>query len=135
MEDNPADVYLFKTALSEVQPDIGLFTVPDGNQALQFIYRRGDFQDSPGCDLVLLDLNLPGLDGHHFLEIVRTDHELRHVPVAVFSSSRLAGDITRAYSEGANAYYRKRGDYPEMVNLIRTIVTHWFEAAQLPEGL
>jgi CheY-like chemotaxis protein len=132
VEDNPADVLLLKTALQELRPELFVHSVSTGDQALDFVRRQGTFTDAPRCDLILLDLNMPGMDGHRFLELLRVDYELRHVPVAIWSSSRNNADVVRAYSEGANAYYRKRNDYQETLRLVQVIAQHWFEIAQLP---
>lgn len=132
VEDNAADVLLFRKALHEVRPDVCVFSVPDGAEALDFLYQRGLHSDAPRCDLILLDLNMAGLDGHLFLEIVRVDHELRHLPVAIWSASSNTGDVMRAYSEGANVYYRKRHDYEGTKDLVRGMAQHWFATAQLP---
>ncbi len=132
VEDNPADVLLVETALAELDPDVRVHSVPDGDEAIDFIHRRGRHANAPPCDLILLDLNMHGLDGHSFMQVLRNDEKLRHLPVAVWSSSRDRSDIHRAYSEGANAYYRKRNDYTETVTLMGIITGHWFRAAELP---
>jgi CheY-like chemotaxis protein len=132
VEDNPADILLLKTAFEESRPDIRVHGVSTGEQALDFLRRRGGHAGAPRCDLILLDLNMPGMDGHRFLEVLRVDYAVRHVPVAIWSSSRNNADITRAYTEGANVYYRKRNNYHETLRLVRVLTEHWFEAAQLP---
>jgi CheY-like chemotaxis protein len=132
VEDNPADVLLLKTALQELRPEVVFHSVSTGEQALDFVRRQGPYSDAPQCDLILLDLNMPGMDGHRFLEVLRVDHQLRHLPVAIWSSSRNNADVVRAYSGGANAYYRKRNNYSETLGLVRVLTQHWFDAAQLP---
>jgi two-component system response regulator len=132
VEDNPADVLLLQTALAELRPEVRVHSVRDGAQALDFVYRRGSHSAAPIFDLILLDLNMPGIDGHHFLELLRADDEFRHVPVAVWTSSRDKSDVQRAYRHGANAYYRKRSDYTETLLLVRVLTQHWFDTAQLP---
>jgi two-component system response regulator len=132
VEDNPADVLLVRTALAELDSEVQVHSVGNGEEALDFVGRKGRHANAPNCDLILLDLNMPGLDGHAFLERLRTDERLRYLPVAVWSSSRDRTDILRAYREGANAYYRKRNDYTETVGLMQVITEHWFHAAQLP---
>jgi CheY-like chemotaxis protein len=132
VDDNRADVVLLRTALNEIRADVNLYSVLNAAQALDFLHQRGEYSNAPVCDLVLLDLNMPGMDGHQLLDVMKADEKLRHSLVVVWTSSRNNGDVLRAYSNGAKAYYSKRNNYNETVALVQSIVEHWFGAVQLP---
>ncbi|ELY50785.1 response regulator [Natronococcus jeotgali] len=133
VEDNPGDVRLLQEALAVTDIPHRLHVVTNGDEAIEFVYRRGEHADSPQPDLVLLDLNLPHTDGHEVLNELKTDPEHSRIPIIVLSSSNEEGDVRRAYAAGANAYLTKPIDPDELVERVELIETFWFSLAQLPE--
>lgn len=133
VEDNPGDVRLLQEALAVTDIPHRLHVVTDGDEAIEFVYRRGEHADSPQPDLVLLDLNLPHTDGHEVLNELKTDPEHSRLPIIVLSSSNEEGDVRRAYAAGANAYLTKPIDPDELVERVELIETFWFSLAQLPD--
>lgn len=134
MEDNSADVLLMEEAFAATVQHARLIHAEDGVAALAFLRREGAFRLSPRPKLVLLDLNLPRLNGLEVLAELRADAQLRSLPVLVLSTSQDAGDIERAYALGANAYLTKPRDLPGFFELVRLIEQFWLRAAQLPGG-
>ncbi|MFC4436914.1 MULTISPECIES: response regulator [Natrialbaceae] len=133
VEDNPGDIRLLREALDVTEIPHRLHVVTDGNDALDFIYRRDGFEDASQPDLILLDLNLPQTDGHEVLNELKSDPEHGRIPVIVLSSSSEEGDIRRAYAAGANAYLTKPVDPNELVDRVELIETFWFSVARLPD--
>jgi two-component system, chemotaxis family, response regulator Rcp1 len=136
VEDNEADMRLVHEALAESHNpgdvQIALHWAPSGEAAMQFLRRVGIDKQAPPVDLMLLDLNLPGLHGHDVLALMKSDAQLAHVPVVVLSSSTHRQDVMAAYRAHANAYWRKPTDFAEFVTLLTMLRTHWFGACVLP---
>lgn len=132
VEDNPGDVRLTKEAFTEIELDEELFVVNDGEEALDFVHRRGDYDDAPRPDLVLLDLNLPRVDGLEVLEDVKGDPELRSIPVVVLTGSEAEEDILESYDRHTNAYLTKPIDPEEFVDLVRSFESFWLSLVKLP---
>lgn len=101
----------------------------DGEEAIESLRRAGERLPA----LVMLDLNLPRIDGHEVLKAIRADSRTHHLPVVVFSSSREAQDVLRAYRHGASSYICKPVDYDEFLRNARVILTHWLELNLLPD--
>jgi CheY-like chemotaxis protein len=117
-EDNPADVYLLREALGVDQDtQLELLVVQDGEEALDFVYRRGKFASLPNPDLVVLDLNLPKSDGNDVLKAIRETDEFRDVPVVILTSSDSPKDRDAAERLGANGYITKPSDLDEFLSL------------------
>jgi CheY-like chemotaxis protein len=132
VEDNPGDVRLTREAFSEIDLDEELHVVNDGEAALQFVHRRGEYADAPGPDLVLLDLNLPKVDGMEVLEEIKGDPDLRHIPVVVLTGSEAREDIAESYDRHTNAYLTKPIDPEEFVDLVGSFENFWLSLAKLP---
>lgn len=132
VEDNPADVELTREGFGEIMLVHDLYVARDGSEAIAFLCREGTFADAPRPDLVLLDLNLPGREGHDVLQEIKSDQSLRRMPVIVLSSSRSERDIARAYELHANAYMTKPTDFDGVVKLLQGIADYWFGAVRLP---
>src|SRR5205807_1904068 len=107
VEDNPADLYLIRASLSLGEIPKQLSVVTDGEKALEFLSRSGEFTDAPKPDLILLDLNLPKVDGREVLDRIKADPEWRHIPVIVLSTSDADRDVSGAYEHHANCYLTK----------------------------
>ncbi|ELY60280.1 response regulator [Natronococcus sp. A-GB1] len=133
VEDNPGDVRLLQEALAVTAIPHQLHVVTNGDEAVEFVYQRGEYADAPQPDLILLDLNLPHTDGHEVLTEVKSDPEHSRIPIIVLSSSNDDDDIQRAYAAGANAYLTKPVDPDELVERVELIQTFWFSLAQLPD--
>lgn len=132
VEDNPADMRLVREALSEGDIPARLHWVQSGEDALGYLRHEGDYADQPEPDLVLLDLNLPGLHGHEVLSEIKRDVALLHIPVLVLTSSWTRPDVLRAYGAHANAYLVKPEDYDQFLALVGSIRSHWLNAVMLP---
>ncbi|AGB36411.1 response regulator [Natronococcus occultus] len=133
VEDNPGDVRLLEEALAVTDIPHRLHTVTNGNEAIEFVYQRGEYDDTPQPDLVLLDLNLPHTDGHEVLTELKSNPEHSRIPIIVLSSSNDEEDVQRAYAAGANAYLTKPVDPDELVERVELIESFWFSLAQLPD--
>ena len=132
VEDNPADMRLVREAVAEHALDATLHWVSCGDTALNFLRRQGAHHDAPVPDLVLLDLNLPGLPGHEVAQAIKSDPATLHIPVVVLSSSAGPADVLRAYRSHGNAYVVKPNDFEQFVELVGRIQSYWFEAVRLP---
>lgn len=134
-EDDRGDQELTRRALEEGKIRNDLRVVEDGEEALAYLYRRGKYKDpatSPRPDLLLLDLNLPRVDGRQVLEKVRSDSNLRPMPVVVLTTSRQEEDILRSYELGCNSFITKPADMDQFTRLIRTLDEYWFRTVVLP---
>lgn len=127
VEDDLGDAGLVKIALRRGQFDVRLHHVKDGDDALAFLRDR----ESPRPHLVLLDLNLPGRSGHEVLEEIKSDAELKTIPVVVLSTSEAQRDVVKAYFLGANSFVSKPMDVEDFTNAIHVIETYWFRTIQL----
>ncbi len=133
VEDNPGDVRLTEEVFREGRIDISLNVVRDGVEALDFLRRRGRFADAKPQDLILLDLNLPKMDGKEVLAEIKTDPELRHIPVVVLTTSTAEADVLGAYDLQANCYIVKPVDLDQFVEVVRSIEDFWLAVVRLPK--
>jgi CheY-like chemotaxis protein len=134
-EDDLGDQELTKRALKEGKIENELYIVNDGEEALDYLFRRGRYTDpktSPRPDLFLLDLNMPKLDGRQVLEQICSIHELRNIRVVVLTTSHQEEDITRSYDLGVHSYITKPVDLDQFFNVIRTLEEYWFQIVVLP---
>lgn len=131
VEDNPADVRLFKEALRQRNIEIDLETASDGEAALAFLDECRDGVERQVPDLVVLDLNLPGIDGREVLEKVKQDPVLRRVPVLIMSTSSSDDDIRACYERHANGYLTKPIGVPALSDALERIFDFWFNTAKL----
>lgn len=134
VEDNPGDVRLAREGLKEADISHRLWDVPDGDRALAFLRREGAYRDVPRPELILLDINLPRMDGHELLREIKRDADLRDIPVVVLTISKADQDILRAYDLHANCYVAKPVDLDRFIEVIKGIWDFWFTIAQLPAG-
>ncbi len=135
VEDNPADQELIRRAVEKVTILKELRIVEDGEEALDYLFRRGKYQapaTSPRPDLLLLDLNLPRVDGYQVLEEIRADAKLRPLPVLVLTTSCQEKDIIRSYELGCNSFITKPAGLDQLAGLVQAIENYWFETAVLP---
>lgn len=132
VEDNVGDVYLIREAFLLGSLPKRLNVVEDGEQALDYLFRRNRYRGAARPDLVLLDLKLPRIDGHQVLQIVKSHPDLRHIPVLVLSTSDTERDVVNAYEHHANCYLTKPSDLDEYLDLIREIEDYWLSMVCLP---
>ena len=132
VEDDPGDVLLTREALSGSRVRHNLRVVEDGEAAVAYLLRQGEHAEAPRPDLVLLDLNLPLLDGHEVLSRIKSDHTLRTIPVVVLTTSAAPGDVRRSYELHANAYVTKPADLDDFTRVIRQVDDFFLTVAQLP---
>jgi len=132
IEDNPADVALLKIALAESPHTVQLQVAHDGLEGLSFLRQQSSSDEADSPDLVLLDLNLPKLDGHAVLADIKSDPALRQMPVVILSSSTNPEDIVRSYQLGANAYIRKPDNLEDFFATMKTVVDFWCRRTLLP---
>ncbi len=134
-EDEPADAHLVKVALTENHILVDLHEVADGREALEFLQRRGArFADAPRPDIILLDLNMPRMDGREFLAAIKLEPELRHIPVAVLTTSDVERDVVASYNLGAASYITKPVDVVQFMAAIRDLGDYWFDLVRLPQN-
>jgi CheY-like chemotaxis protein len=136
VEDDPRDVELTMTALGEYNLANEVVVVRDGQQALDYLYRRGEFSARVNGNpaVMLLDLKLPKVDGLEVLQQVRSDEDLKLTPVVVLTSSNEEKDLMRSYKLGVNAYVVKPVDFHEFVNAIKELGVFWAVINQPPPG-
>lgn len=134
VEDNPGDVRLTKEAFKEANIRNTLHIVRDGAQALDFLYRRGDYGDAPRPAIVLLDFNLPQMTGDEVLDEINGDSELRDIPVVMLTGSKSQEDIVKECSPGANAYLTKPVDPLQFVETVIQFKDLWLTVIRLPES-
>jgi two-component system response regulator len=133
VEDSPGDVALTTEALRDARIANDLHVVTDGESAMEFLRRKGEYADSPRPDLVLLDLNLPRKDGREVLAEVKWDDDLRRIPVVVLTTSTAEADILRSYDLHANCYISKPVDFPQFLDVVRSIEGFWLSIVRLPK--
>lgn len=133
-EDNPDDVFLTQEAFKDAKLSINLSVVEDGQEALDFLRRRGPYADAPCPDLILLDLNMPKKDGREVLKEIKTNDKLRLIPVIVLTTSSAVEDINEAYQLYANCYITKPTDFNEFTEVVELIEDFWFSSVRLPRA-
>jgi CheY-like chemotaxis protein len=132
VEDSPGDVRLTREALRDANETIHLHVVSDGMEAMAFLRQEGDYERAPRPDLILLDLNLPKMDGRMVLAEIKEDGSLNTIPTIVLTTSEAEGDIQRCYQLRANAYIRKPVQLEAFENLVKSINDFWLTKATLP---
>lgn len=132
VEDNPADVELTRQGFLAGRLANRLYVAATGDEAIEFLHRRGEYRDAPRPDLILLDLNLPGKDGREVLADVKSDEELKDIPIIVLTTSTAEEDVLRSYRLYANAYITKPVDFTQFVDAVKMIAQHWFALVKLP---
>ncbi len=130
VEDNPADVGLMREALREAKAPNTLHVAPDGREALAFLRREGAHAAAPRPSLILLDLNLPYMNGHEVLASIKADPTLRRIPVVMLTTSDAPADIHAAYDRHANSYITKPVDLDQFFAVVRSLDGYWFSLVQ-----
>ncbi len=132
IEDSAGDVRLINDALAEtdIKPEIS--NVRNGVAAMQFLHREAPFEDAPRPRIIMLDLNLPGIDGRVMLKKIKSDFAIAVIPVIIFSGSDAPNDILNCYAAGANCYIVKPRDLYSFSETIRSLVDFWLRKVKLP---
>ncbi len=133
VEDNPGDVRLTLEALKEAKMRNNLTVVSDGAAAIAYLRRRAPYQDAGRPDLVLLDLNLPKKPGREVLEEIKTDPELKRIPVVILTTSQAESDILSSYDLHANCYITKPVDLEQFMHVVQSIEDFWLTIVKLPQ--
>jgi CheY-like chemotaxis protein len=132
VEDNPGDVRLTIEGLKEAKVRNNLHVARDGVEALEFLRRQGQFDDAVRPDLILLDLNLPRMDGREVLAVIKSDPDLKTIPVVVLTTSSAEQDVLHSYELQANSYITKPVDLEQFIKVVRSIEDFWLTIVTLP---
>lgn len=133
VEDNDDDYLFTERAFKKSKFANPLARARNGDEALNYLYQRNGFEDKPRPSMVLLDLNMPGVNGYTVLETMKADPDLKRIPVVVLTTSDDPRDIETCYGLGANSYVHKPVDLPGFIEAIARLKDYWFEIALLPE--
>jgi CheY-like chemotaxis protein len=131
-EDDPEDQMLVRKAFERAHLANDLVMVRDGEELLDCLHRRGTFGNAPRPDLILLDLNMPRMDGREALALIKGDPELRAIPVVVLTTSAADEDIVRSYDLGVSSYIQKPVTFEKLVEVVTELGRYWFEIVKLP---
>jgi len=135
VEDSPGDVRLTQEAFREANITIQLHVVPDGVEAMEFLRNEGGHAESPRPDLILLDLNLPRMDGREVLALIKADADLKSIPTVILTTSEAEVDIAKSYDLQANCYLSKPVQLDSFESLVKSINDFWLTKAKLPKYL
>ena len=133
VENDPADVQLFMECIGEDKYQSHVRVVGDGEEALRYLRQEGEYAESARPTLIILDLNMPRMDGRELLRTIKGDQTLKEIPVVVFSTSSAEHDITQAYRDHANCYLVKPMDFRLYCALVKEMVRFWLATAALPQ--
>ena len=134
VDDSPTDVMIAKEALELSSVANPVHVVTDGDEALDFVYRRGKHADAPRPGLILLDLNLPRRSGHEVLATIKADDDLKSIPVVVLTTSHAQSDIVKSYRSHANSYITKPVDFDQLAKVVQANQHYWFQMVTLPDA-
>ena len=132
VEDNPGDVRLTVEALKDAKVRNTLNVVEDGVEAMAFLRREGKYAGADRPDLILLDLNLPKKDGREVLKEIKTDPDLRRIPVVILTTSKAEEDVIKTYDYHANCYITKPIDLDQFMTVVKSIEDFWLTIVRLP---
>lgn len=132
VEDNPGDVRLAQEAFKESKVRNTFHVVEDGVEAMAFLRNEGKYADKPRPDIILLDLNLPRMDGREVLEEIKKDQDLRRIPVVILTVSSAEEDILKTYDLHANCYITKPIDLNQFLKVVKSIEDFWLVVVKLP---
>ena len=132
VEDNPGDVILTEEAFSAAKISNNLHIARDGEEALDYLNRASGYENAIRPDLILLDLNLPKIDGREVLDTIKSDDTLKRIPVVVLTSSEAEQDIVKTYDLHANSYVVKPINLDQFVKVVNAVESFWFSVVTLP---
>jgi CheY-like chemotaxis protein len=134
-EDDPDDQYLISEALDENRLNARLFIVSDGEELLDYLKRRGKYQESenwPMPGLILLDLNMPRQDGREALRAIKADPALQHIPIVALTTSQAEQDVAQTYQNGVSGFITKPVSFSALREVMKTIGDYWLQTTRLP---
>lgn len=134
VEDNEDDVILTAQAFKKGKVGNHLNVAPDGVEALAFLRREGKYASAPRPDIILLDLNLPRMNGHELLKIIKTDPLFARIPVIILTTSKSEEDMLKTYEHHSNCFISKPVTMEDFEKVIRTVEEFWFVIVRLPQG-
>lgn len=133
IEDNEPDFVLLDRALKAVEDiDIDLINIKNGKNAIDFLYKKNEYTSAPTPNVIILDINLPKINGHEILRSIKKDPHLRTIPVIIFSTSDSEKDIEESYALYANSYITKTFNIQELFKKIATMADYWLKTTELP---
>ncbi len=132
VEDSIADARLFEETIKDNANPIHINNAYDGIEALDYLYKRNGYEDKVTPDLILLDLNMPRVDGFEVLKTIKSDDVLKQIPVIVLSSSQSDEDIAKSYLCYANSYINKTVDFNEFSEIVNGLEQYWLKISKLP---
>jgi two-component system, response regulator len=135
-DDDADDRMLAQDAMAESRLGNAFRCVEDGQELMDYLNRAGKyaFEDAPRPGLILLDLNMPRKDGRRALEEIKSNPELRRIPVVILTTSKTEEDVLRSYDLGANSFITKPVTFDRLVEIVRTLGNYWFQIVELPGG-
>jgi chemotaxis family two-component system response regulator Rcp1 len=133
VEDSPGDLRLTQEAFRDVNPFVSLHVANDGVEAMAFLRHQGAYVEAPRPDLILLDLNLPKMDGREVLACIKEDGELKTIPTVILTSSQAEADVVKSYQLQANCYLSKPMHFEAFHNLVKSINDFWLTKVKLPQ--
>jgi two-component system response regulator len=134
VEDNPGDARLAKEALKDSKLSNTLNIAEDGVEAMNFLHQTGKYSKMPRPDLIILDLNLPKKDGREVLSEIKTDDDLKRIPVVILTISKAEEDILKSYNLHANCFITKPLDLDQFMKVVKSIEDFWLTIVKLPNG-
>jgi CheY-like chemotaxis protein len=134
IEDNEGDIRLTEETLEESKIANNLHVAYDGEEGLDFLKKRGKYKDAITPDLILLDLNLPKMDGRELLLLIKKDEDINHIPVVVLTSSKEEEDILKSYKRQANCFIQKPIELQDFQKIVKSIADFWFSIVKLPKN-
>jgi len=132
VEDSPGDVRLTREAFRSAKGVTQLHVASDGVEAMAFLRREGQNRDAPRPDLILLDLNMPKMDGRQVLSLIKADNDLKTIPTVILTTSEAEADVARSYELQANCYLCKPVELDAFESLVNSIYDYWFVKTRLP---
>jgi len=132
VEDEPADVHLTKMAFKESKVLVDVYDVGDGVEALEFLEAKGKYDSAPSPDLILLDLNMPRMDGKTFLKRLKSLDKFKRIPVVILTTSEAETDVIASYDLGANGFIVKPLDIEQFIAAIQTLEDYWLKLVKRP---
>ena len=135
VDDSIEAVYLMQNAFEEVDFEHSIFIAQNGNEALDYLRKSGRDNNETSPDLILLDINMPVMDGFEFLDNIKNEESTKHIPVIMFTTSSSITDVMKSYQKHANTYIVKPGNLDEYMDVANSIKTFWANTASLPKGI
>ncbi len=135
VDDNEGDILLTSEGLNEARLNPVMSVVRDGWEATQFLQKKGKYVDALTPDLVLLDINMPKMNGHEVLRDVKANPDTSHIPVVMFTTSSFEKDIRESYANHANCYITKPSEVDDYFKAMSQVSEFWFNLVKLPENI